>query len=136
MPITAVAILPNEVEMSRGRRLQIAERIAKGYAALGAAILLAFVIGAGIFGNEPWPPNFSQGDGFLFALFPVGVTIGLILGLWRGRIGGWIATICLVSFYVSFLIIRGDLPGGPFFVLFSAGGPMLVLVDWAKGHSG
>jgi hypothetical protein len=106
--------------------------IARIYAAVGFLLLLAFLVGEGLFGTEPWPPSFTAVEGLLFALFPIGVMLGLLLGLWRPRSGGWVATLCLVGFYLGYLIDRGELPGGPYFILFAGGGPALILADWLR----
>lgn len=72
----------------------------------------------------------------LFAFFPFGVMAGMIIGWWREGLGGAITTGSLVLFYVMNLALHGDMPGGPYFVIFALPG-LLFLVCWATtlGHS-
>jgi hypothetical protein len=105
---------------------------ARAYALAGLAVLTAFAVGEGFVQPERWVPDVTLGEGVLFALFPVGVAIGLLLGLWRPRAGGWIATLSLAGFYLGMLIDRGGLPSGPWFIVFSGGGIALVIADWLK----
>lgn len=105
---------------------------ARIYAAAGLLILLAFLIGEGVFGADPWPPDFTLAEGILFALFPGGVSLGLLVGLWRPRLGGLVATLSLAAFYLAFLIDRGEIPGGPWFIIFSGGGVALIIADWLQ----
>jgi hypothetical protein len=105
---------------------------ARIYAAAGAALLLAAVIGSALFGDDPWPPNFTLEEGVLFAFFPIGMIVGLSLGVWRPLWGGAIATLCLVAFYLGFLVFRSELPRGPYFILFSGAGPLLLLATWLR----
>ena len=68
----------------------------------------------------------------MFALFPVGVGVGLLLGVWSPRLSGLIATLCLIGFYLAFLIDRSELPRGPWFIVLAGGGPALLIADWLK----
>lgn len=103
---------------------------ARTYAGAGAAVMIAIVAGQVLL-DETWPPSFTPEEALLFALFPIGVTIGLAIGsIWRPRLGGWVATLSLVGFYAGVLALRGELPRGPYFLLFSGGGPLLLLADW------
>ena len=110
--------------------------VAKISAVLGIAVLLVFFIGEGLFGDDPWPPEFTLSEGVLFAFFPIGVGLGLVLGLLWPRLGGAMAVLSLIAFYVAFLIDRGELPRGPFFILFTIGGPLLLIAGWLQARSG
>ena len=110
--------------------------LARIYSIAGIAILLLFFLGEGLFAEDPSPLSFTAAEGFLFALFPVGVGIGLLIGTWMPRFGGWLATLALIGFYLFFFVDRGELPGGPWFVIFAGGGPALVAADWLKRRCG
>lgn len=109
--------------------------VARLCAVLGVAVLAAFFIGEGLFGDDPWPPEFTTSEGLLFTFFPIGVGIGLIAGLRWPRAGGAITVLSLVAFYATFLIDRGEMPGGPYFVLFTIGGPLLLIAGWLRARN-
>lgn len=81
-------------------------------------------------------PEVTLGEGVLFALFPVGVAVGLLVGIWRPRLGGSIATLSLAGFYLGMLIDSGAFPGGPWFIVFSGGGIALLLADGLQRRFG
>jgi hypothetical protein len=83
----------------------------------------------GFFEADMSLPTVTLGEGIQLGLFPIGVAIGLLLGLWRARFGGWIATLSLIAFYVGTLIDSGELPRGPWFIVFSGGGVALIVAD-------
>jgi hypothetical protein len=109
---------------------------ARVYALAGCAVISAFAVGEGLLQPNRWLPGLTFGEGVLFALFPVGVAVGLLLGLWRPRPGGWIATLSLAAFYLGMLIDSGRWPGGPWFIVFSGGGVALVIADWLQRRFG
>ena len=53
-------------------------------------------------------------------LFPFGVILGLILAWWFERIGGLIAAVCMLLFYVLEYLGYGSFPKGSAFILISA----------------
>lgn len=84
------------------------------------------IAGEIVYPHAPLPTP-TEGVGMIF--FPVGLSIGLIIG-WRSEgLGGLIATGSMVGFYFWCLIARGRFPGGPYFLLVVAPG-ILFLVTW------
>jgi len=60
-----------------------------------------------------------QPVGLLF--FPLGMACGLLIGWWREGLGGAIAVGSLLGFYLVYgLLLTGQVPGGPWFVVFTA----------------
>jgi hypothetical protein len=80
-------------------------------------VMLLFFIGEADF-SQPVRLTPQEWIGVLF--FPVGIVVGMIVAWrWEG-IGSGIALGSLLAFYLFELVVSGDLPDGPFFVLFSS----------------
>lgn len=60
------------------------------------------------------------------AFFPLGVSIGLLLGLWRELLGGVLAIVSLAMFYFVFIVVGKTVPKGPYFAILSL--PALLMV--------
>ncbi|MFO0836698.1 MAG: hypothetical protein U0638_17175 [Phycisphaerales bacterium] len=60
------------------------------------------------------------------AFFPLGVSIGLLLGIWRELLGGAIAILSLAMFYFMFVVVGKTVPKGPYFAIFTS--PALLLL--------
>ena len=56
--------------------------------------------------------------GLLF--FPFGVLLGLTLAWWREPLGAAMAAVSVTAFYVYEVLLAGRLPGGPWFLIFTA----------------
>jgi hypothetical protein len=93
--------------------------IARAWSVLSVGFVLVIVIGEVV---SPHAPRPTVEEMVGMALFPVGVMIGLFLGWWREGLGGAIATVSLVGFYLWSYIVRGWLAGGPYFLLIAAPG--------------
>jgi hypothetical protein len=66
-------------------------------------------------------------------LFPIGVTLGLVLA-WRWEfVGGLISIGSLLLFYLAMFMSDGRFPRGPFFALVAAPG-LLFLVVWVISY--
>ena len=63
------------------------------------------------------------------ALFPIGLSIGLILAWRHEAAGGFVSVACTVAFYIWNLVRSGYLPRGPFFCLLAA--PSLLFITAA-----
>jgi hypothetical protein len=108
--------------------------MAKVWSILSIGFVLLFVIGGGLSGAEPMPTA-SEWVGLAF--FPIGVTIGLALAWWREGIGGTVAVLSLIAFYIWDFARSGDLPGGPYFLLVAAPGFLfLACWLWSRDRSG
>jgi hypothetical protein len=70
-------------------------------------------------------PVLREMVGFLF--FPVGISIGMILGWKNEFIGGLIAVASLAFFYVWNFIVAGYFPTGPWFLLLVAPGFLFLI---------
>jgi hypothetical protein len=84
--------------------------------------LLGFVVGEGI--N---PTTRAEWLGLLF--FPLGISIGMILGWWKEGIGGIITVGSLLVFYVIHVATAGALPKGWAWLAFAVPG-FLFLISW------
>lgn len=62
-------------------------------------------------------PNGTEWLGVVF--FPIGVALGMLLGLWRELLGGVLALFSLVTFYLVFILVGQSLPQGPYFAILS-----------------
>lgn len=104
--------------------------IAKIWSLLSIVFVLTIFIGEALSENGPMP---SAQEWVGLAFFPIGVMIGLVLAWrWEG-IGGLIAVLSLIAFYIWDFARRGSLAGGPYFLLVAAPG-FLFLICWAWSH--
>jgi hypothetical protein len=94
----------------------------KGVAGCSLLLLFAFAFGD----SEPpgvWPtPTEWVGIGF----FPIGVSLGLLLGWWREAPGGIITLASLSGFYLWHFCVAGRFAAGPWFVLLAAPGVLYL----------
>ncbi|MBX3359784.1 MAG: hypothetical protein KF745_15315 [Phycisphaeraceae bacterium] len=83
-------------------------------------MLAAFAFG----GGEPGVPTLRELG--MIALFPVGVSLGMILGWWRELWGGVLTVLSLAAFYALSFGLTGRPPGGPYFVIFALPGVLFL----------
>ncbi|AQQ09703.1 hypothetical protein L21SP3_01513 [Sedimentisphaera cyanobacteriorum] len=63
----------------------------------------------------------------MFAFFPIGIVIGMVLGWTKPILGGSITLICALIYYTLYVIQNGTIPLGETFYVFPApGGAFLV----------
>lgn len=98
--------------------------VARIWSVSGIAFVLLFVFGD-VFNGHGAGPTKSEWIGL--ALWPTGVTIGLVIAWFRKGTGGIIAIVSLISFYIWHFLERGKLPGGPYFALVAAPGFLFIL---------
>lgn len=84
---------------------------------LSAAFILTFFFGEADFSQ---PLHLRAAEVVLVLLFPLGVTVGNILGWWREGLGALVAAISLAVFYLTDLIFTGTFPSGPYFILLAS----------------
>ncbi len=86
------------------------------------ALLLGFIVGEGVSPSRP-----SEWLGFL--LFPVGISVGMILA-WRNEsLGGGITVGCLVAFYAVHLMTAAAFPRGWAWPVFAGPGFLFLLLS-------
>jgi hypothetical protein len=100
--------------------------IARIWSLVSLGFVLLFVFAELLFGNGA-KPTWSEWLGL--ALWPGGVCLGLTIAWFRARLGGAVATVCLIAFYLWSLLDRGRFPGGPYFVLVAVPGFIFLLVS-------
>lgn len=64
------------------------------------------------------------------AFFPGGVLLGLLLGFKRPTYGGSVAVVSLLAFASWHIAVAGDLPKGPYFVIFTLPGLLFLAAGW------
>lgn len=94
---------------------------ARVLAAASITVLLLFLVGEGL--N---PAEIREWSWVLFALFPVGIVIGLALGWWRELIGGLTVALCLGAFYLLHRLLDGSWPRGAAFLVFAFPGVLFL----------
>jgi len=99
--------------------------VARATSIVSIGVTLLFVIGEG-----PNPSHLDLQQWALFAFFPFGVCVGMVVAWWNERLGGLITIICCGLFYLLHLAVSGRFPRGPFFLLFSLPG-FLFIISWA-----
>jgi hypothetical protein len=78
------------------------------------------------------PSALAARDWLLAVFFPFGVALGLILGWRREFLGGIVALIGLVGFYLVHLAVSGQFPRGWAFAVLA--GPAFLLLLSAAAH--
>jgi hypothetical protein len=66
--------------------------------------------------------------------FPFGVLLGLALAWWREGLGAAVAALSLTAFYLVYGLLAGRLPGGPWFLIFTAPA-VLFYASWLAHRS-
>lgn len=94
---------------------------ARAASVVSIGLLAAFAFG----GGETGLPTAKEW--FALALFPAGVVAGMVLAWWKELPGGFLTAASLAGFYTVMFAQRGVVPGGPYFVLFSLPGLLLLV---------
>jgi hypothetical protein len=96
---------------------------------LSIGVLLLFLTGEdGLIGGNGWAKvRPVEWLGLLF--FPFGVLLGLALAWWREALGATVAVVSVAAFYLSQGLLAGRLPGGPWFLIFTAPA-VLFFASW------
>jgi hypothetical protein len=93
---------------------------------LSLGFILLFFFGEADFSQ---PLQLDPREVVLVIFFPLGVTLGNVLGWWREGLGAVVATSSLAAFYLADLVFTGSWPSGPYFALLASPG-MLFAVYW------
>jgi len=96
---------------------------------LSIGVLLLFLTGEdGLVGGNGWAKvRPAEWLGLLF--FPFGVLLGLALAWWREALGAAVAAVSVTAFYLSQVLLACRLPGGPWFLIFTAPA-VLFFASW------
>ncbi len=100
--------------------------IARISAAASIVVLLVFILGHILDGGKA--PSLNEVVGLAF--FPSGVLFGLLLGYKQPMYGGSVAIVSLLAFYSWNLTMSGDLPSGPYFLIFASPGILFLASGW------
>jgi hypothetical protein len=95
---------------------------------LSLGIIILFIIGEGF--N---PTKLTVNEWLLFIFFPIGVTIGMIVGWWKENIGGLITIGSFILLYGVHYITSGRFPHGLAFLTFSSPG-IVFLLSWYQNR--
>ena len=96
---------------------------ARVWSVASIALVLGFFVGEGL--N---PSGLNEWIGVL--LFPVGISVGMILAWWKEGLGGSITLGCLLAFYVVHLATAGKFPKGWAWLVFAAPGFLFLLSSY------
>ncbi len=96
---------------------------------LSLGVLLLFFVGEGFD-----PSRLGADEWVLFCFFPLGITVGMLLGWrWEGS-GGAITVLSLVAFYGVHMLLGGGPPRAWAFVLFALAGVFFLASSWTFDH--
>ena len=96
---------------------------------LSIGVLLLFLTGEdGLIGGNGWA-KVRPVEWFGLLFFPFGVLLGLALAWWCEALGAAVAAVSVAAFYVSRVLLAGRLPGGPWFLIFTAPA-VLFFASW------
>jgi hypothetical protein len=101
--------------MSKVRSVTVLRWVARIWSIASIGLLCAFLFGEGL------PPFTIKA-----VLFPFGVMLGLILAWWLELIGGFMAAVSMLLFYVLEHLGHGRFPKGYAFILVSA--PSVIFI--------
>jgi hypothetical protein len=92
-------------------------------------VLVLFLTGEdGLIGGNGWA-KVRTVEWLLLLFFPFGVLLGLGLAWWREALGAAVAAASVTAFYLAHLLLAGRLPGGPWFLIFTAPA-VLFFASW------
>jgi len=103
--------------MSTASAIPVLRWIARVWSILSILTVLFFAVNELLPSGGP-PPTLQEWLGL--TLFPIGVSVGLVIAWYREELGGILALGCLIAFYIWNLLHSGHLPRGPFFFLIAA----------------
>jgi hypothetical protein len=69
----------------------------------------------------------------LMSIFFLVAWLGLIVGWWHERLGGWMVVGGLAAFYLTEFLASGKLPSGPYFLYMFVPGLLYLLSDMING---
>ena len=98
--------------------------IARIWSLMSLGFVLLFVFAELSHANGARP---TQAEWIGLTLWPGGVCLGLLIAWFRPKLGGTIAIVCLIAFYLWSLAERGRFPGGPYFVLVAVPGFLFLV---------
>jgi hypothetical protein len=78
--------------------------------------------------------GFPSGQLLLSIFFPIGFVLGLIIGLLKPRIGGYITVCAFLSFYIAHIILTGALPNDTLYIIFTIPGFLLLIYSVANDY--
>ena len=110
--------------MSNMHAPKVLNWIARIWSLAGIAFVLLFLFGEVLSGHGVRP---TATEWIGLAMWPGGVTVGLVVAWSRKRIGGAVAIGSLIAFYFWNLLERGTFPRGPYFLLVAAPGVLFLL---------
>jgi hypothetical protein len=110
---------------SRGRMAGVARWSGRILSLASLGMLSLFVVG-----EPPWPWRLTPFEGAMVLCFPVTLAAGLVLAWWREGLGGLVAVLGVLGFYLVHLAGTGEVPRGPWFLVF-ASPSALFLASWA-----
>ena len=87
--------------------------------AISLLTILGFIVGEGVHLTR------NEIAGFLF--FPTGISVGMVLGWWKERIGGAVTVTSLLIFYCLHFASSGKIPHGAAWIIFALPGFLFVL---------
>jgi hypothetical protein len=85
-------------------------------------LIIGFIIGEGIYLK-------TTGECISFLFFPIGISVGMIIGWWKEGIGGIITISSFLIFYLIFYLVNNAFPKGIAWLLFSMPG-FLFTISW------
>jgi hypothetical protein len=103
---------------------------------LSIGVLMLFLTGKdGLISAHGWAKvRPAEWPGLL--CFPFGVILGLALAWWREAFGAAVAAASLMAFYGYYALRAGRLPGGPWFLIFTAPAALFFASWLAHRRSG
>ena len=110
--------------MSETLRSKALTWLARIWSLASIVFVLVFLFGDLLGGHSPKP---TSAEWIGLALFPGGVTVGLVVAWFRKGPGGAVAIVSLIAFYLWYFLERGTLPRGPYFLLVAAPGFLFLL---------
>jgi len=133
IPICPKRTMTGEVNRVQGGRNQMKQAqkstklilVLRWMARLGSLVSLAFLL-LFFFGEEMHLSQLTTADILGLLFFPVGVTVGMLLGWRRETLGGAVTVLSLLAFYKVMYAASGRFPDGIWFALFALPGLLFL----------
>ncbi len=110
--------------MSETAGSRVLSGLARIWSLASIVFVLVFLFGDFLSGHSAKP---TAAEWIGLALFPAGVIVGLVVAWFRKGLGGAVAIVSLIAFYLWYFLERGTFPRGPYFLLVAAPGVLFLL---------
>lgn len=142
IPLCPKSTMTGEVNWVQGGRIQMNQLqktsklivVLRWVARLGSLVSLAFLL-LFFFGEEMNLSQLTTAEILGLLFFPVGITVGMLLGWHWETLGGAVTVLSLLAFYKVMYAASGRFPEGIWFALFALPGLLFLYCGLSRRHT-